>query len=104
MTMHRSLAPALALLTAAATGFIVGKVTMTPAADAAAAHRFTLRVRDKVTIPSVGQVCAVYREGGEPELFCARARHSRHQVTFFADSILVWKAGNPDRPTWSGKP
>jgi hypothetical protein len=59
---------------------------------------------DKVTIPGVGQRCAVYKEGGVPELLCSRPRGARHQVTLFRDRILVWKAGNPDAPVWSGRP
>jgi hypothetical protein len=94
-----------ALLAAiAAIGFSIGKITTSTAADASAAHRYTLRVGDKVAIPAVGQLCAVYTEGGAPELFCARPRHARHQVTIFRDSILVWKVGHPDAPAWSGKP
>jgi hypothetical protein len=57
-----------------------------------------------VTIPSVGQRCAVYTEGGAPELLCARPRRPRHQVALFRDRIQVWKAGNPNSPVWSGKP
>jgi hypothetical protein len=104
MSTHRGLARAAVLLATAAIGFGLGKVTTAPAAEASATHRFTLRVGDKVAVPSVGQLCAVYREGGAPELFCVRPLRARHQVTIFADSILVWKAGNPDRPAWSGKP
>jgi hypothetical protein len=62
------------LAAATALGFGIGKITATPAAAASAAHRYTLRVGDKVTVPAVGQVCAVYTEGGAPELFCARPR------------------------------
>ena len=75
-----------------------------PAAGASAAHRYTLRVGDRVTIPALGQRCAVYKEGGAPELFCARPSRPRHQVTLFRDRIQVWKVGNPDSPVWSGKP
>jgi len=63
-----------------------------------------LSIGDRVLIPSVGQRCAVYVEGGAPELFCSRPRGAHHQVTFFRDSVQVWKAGNPDNPVWSGKP
>jgi hypothetical protein len=85
-------------------GFGIGKMTTAPSAEASAAHRNTLRIGDKVTIPAVRQLCAVYMEGGSPELFCARPRHARHQVTIFEDSIGVWKVGHPDAPVWSGKP
>lgn len=98
----RRLIQAAFLTTAAVTGSASGKA---PAAEASAAHRYTLRVGDKMTIPAVGQLCAVYKEGGAPELFCARPRHARHQVTIFLDSMEVWTVGNPDAaPVWSGRP
>ena len=104
MNTQRRLVLAAMLVAAAAIGFSIGKIAAAPAAEASAAHRYTLRVGDKVTIPAVNQRCAVYKEGGAPELYCARLRHPRHQVTIFRDSILIWKVGNPDRPAWSGKP
>jgi hypothetical protein len=101
---RRRLVLAALLLAAAGIGFSIGKIATAPAAEASAAHRYTLRVGDKVTIPAVNQRCAVYTEGGSPELYCARSQRPRHQVTIFRDSILIWKVGNPDRPAWSGKP
>jgi hypothetical protein len=72
-------------------------------AQAKASRVYSLRVGDRVVIPSVGQRCSVEVEGGAPELFCA-ALGARHQVVFFRDSISVWTAGNPDKPAWAGKP
>jgi len=92
------------LAATAAIGFSIAKITMAPVAEASAARRYTLRVGDRMTIPSVGQLCAVNTEGGAPELFCARPGHARHHVTIFRDSIQVWKAGNPGAPVWSGTP
>lgn len=63
-----------------------------------------LRIGDRVTIPAINQVCALQTEGGVADLFCARPRKPRHQVTIFRDNILVWKVGNPDHPAWAGKP
>jgi len=100
----RPLILVLVLTATAAVGFSVGTVMTAPAAGASAAHRYTLSVGDKVTIPALGQRCAVYKEGGAPELFCARPSRPRHQVTLFRDRIQVWKVGNPDSPVWSGKP
>ena len=100
----RRLVVAAAVVASAAVGFGIGKGVTAPSAEASSAHRYTLRVGDAVTIPAVSQRCAVYREGGSPELYCARPLRPRHQVTIFRDSILIWKAGNPDRPAWSGKP
>ena len=93
-----------AVLLAAAIGFGIGKVVSAPSAQAAATHRYMLRVGDKVAIPAVNQRCAVDLEGGAPELYCARPRHPRHQVTIFRDGMFVWKVGSSDRPAWSGKP
>jgi hypothetical protein len=101
---QRRLILAAGLVAAALSGFGVGKITRAPSAKASAAHRYTLRVGDQVTIPAVKQRCAVYTEGGAPEFYCARPLHPRHQLTIFRDSILIWKVGNPDRPAWSGKP
>jgi len=101
---RRHLILAAVVVAAVAFGFTVGRIGTGPAAKASAAHRYTLRLGDRVTIPSVNQRCAVYTEGGAPELFCARPLHPRHQVTIFSDNILIWKVGNPDRPAWSGKP
>ena len=104
MEARRVLLLSAVLATTTAVGFGIGKLTTATAAEASPAHRYTLRVGDKMTVPAVGQLCAVYVEGGAPELFCSRPQHARHQVTIFSDSILVWKVGNPDRPAWSGKP
>jgi hypothetical protein len=100
----RPLILALVLTATAAVGLSIGTVMTAPTAGASAAHRYTLRVGDKVTIPALGQRCAVYKEGGAPELFCARPSRPRHQVTLFRDRIQVWKVGNPDSPVWSGRP
>ena len=88
---RRRLVLAALLLAAAGIGFSIGKIATAPAAEASAAHRYTLRVGDKVTIPAVNQRCAVYTEGGSPELYCARSQRPRHQVTIFRDSILIWE-------------
>jgi hypothetical protein len=101
---RRRLRLAALLVTAAAIGFNIAKLATAPAAEASATHRYTLRVGDKLTIPAVKQRCAIYTEGGAPELYCARPLHPRHQVTIFRDSILIWKVGSPDSPAWSGKP
>ena len=83
--------------------FVVGRLAATTPARAAAARSFTLRIGDRAVVPSIGQRCSVYVEGGAPELFCARLRGARHQVTIFRRSILVWRTGGPGSPVWSGK-
>ncbi len=104
MKAHHRLGLAAVLAVTALIGFGIGKITTAPAAEASPAHIYTLRVGDRVTIPAVGQLCAVYMEGRAPELFCARPGHARHHVTIFRDRIQIWKAGNPAAPVWSGKP
>jgi hypothetical protein len=95
-------------VTAGAVGVLlaggVAQPTGTNAAQAKASRIYTLRIGDRVLIPSVGQRCTVEVEGGAPELFCSRGHGARDQVTFFRDNILVWKVGNPDHEAWSGKP
>jgi hypothetical protein len=105
---RRDLVPA-AVLAAAAVGFSIGKVATTPSAEASAAHRYTIRIGDTVTIPAVNQQCTVYRDNVDPryggtQLYCARPDHARHQVRIFRSRILIWKVGNSNSPVWSGKP
>jgi hypothetical protein len=95
---------AAAVLASIGSALAIGQAPGTPAAEASAARSYTLRIGDKVTIPAIGQVCSVQREGGAPRLYCARPRNARHQVTIYRDGILVWKVGDPDRPAWTGKP
>jgi hypothetical protein len=73
-------------------------------AEASPSRAYVLRIGDKVAIPAINQLCTVSTEGGAADLFCARPKKARHQVTIFRDNILVWKVGNPDRPAWAGKP
>jgi hypothetical protein len=103
MRRHRVLTAAL-LATAVAAGLTGGQLIHTHAADASTTHKYTLRLGDKVTVPALGQVCSVEKEGGSVDLFCARRRKPHHQVTIFRNQILVWKVGNPDHPVWTGKP
>ena len=104
MKRSRCLILAAILAATAAIGFSLGKITTAPTAEASAAHRYKLRVGDKMTIPAVRQFCALYTEGGVPELFCSRSQRARHQVSILRDRIQVWKARNTDGPVWSGKP
>jgi hypothetical protein len=82
----------------------IGQLMATDAAQAKVSRTYTVRVGDRVLVPSVGQQCSVYTEGGSPELYCVRLQGPRHQVSFYRDIIFVWKVGDPDHPAWSGKP
>ena len=104
MTMTRTFIAIAVLAGSVAAAFAVGQISGTTAADASATRTYSLRVGDKVTVPAIRQTCSVFREGGAPELFCARLRSPHHQVTIFRDRIQVWKAGKPDSPAWSGRP
>ncbi len=104
MTESRWLISAAALVGAAGAAFLGGQLAGTRPADAAASHSYTLRMGDKVTIPAINQVCAVYAEGGAPDLFCAKRRGAHHQVVIFRDEILVWKVGDANKPAWVGRP
>ena len=104
MRRHHVLTALLLLVTAVAAGLIGGQFIRAHAADASTTHRYTLRLGDKVTVPALGQVCSVQKEGGAVDLFCAKRLRPHHQVTIFRNQILVWKIGNPDHPAWTGKP
>jgi hypothetical protein len=100
--LKRLIAAAVLVVTASG-ALVVGQMTGPRSAEASPARAYTLRIGDRVTIPTINQVCTVSTEGGVADLFCARPRKAHHQVTIFRDSILVWKVGNPDRPAWTGK-
>lgn len=100
----KRLSTAVACAAALAAAFVVGQLTGTRPAAASAAHVYTLRMGDKVSIPAINQACTVSAEGGATDLFCARARGAHHQVVFYRDNILVWTVGNPDNAAWHGKP
>jgi hypothetical protein len=103
--MRRRRVLALAPLVAAfAAGALAAELIRTNPADAAAAHKYALRLGDKVAVPAIRQVCSVEAEGRAVDLFCQRQRKPRHEVAIFRDRILVWNAGNPDHPAWTGKP
>jgi hypothetical protein len=101
---RKKIAAATALTAGLGGAFVLGQATGTSSAEAAATHAYTLRVGDRITVPAIHQMCAVYTEGGAPELFCARRRNARHQVAIFRDRIQVWKNGQPAGPVWSGRP
>ena len=102
--MKRRVVLIVVTVAAVAAGASGAAVIRTSGAEAAAAHKYTLHLGDKITVPAIRQVCWVEAEGGAPELFCSKQRRPRHQVTIFRDRILVWKVGDPDHPAWTGKP
>lgn len=64
----------------------------------------TLRVGDKVVVPTVGQTCKVEVEVDAPEFLCSRRLGWHHQVVFFSNQISVYKVGKPDKTVWFGSP
>lgn len=92
----------IALLIPAA--FLVGRATTPTAASALPGnHVYTLRQGDVVRAPAAATRCTASVEGGAKNLFCHRSPEGRYQVVFYADSILVWKNGNPDKPVFSAR-
>ena len=82
--------------------FVIGRATNPTAASALPEnHVYTLRQADVVRAPGAATQCTASVEGGFKNLFCRRSPEGRYQVVFYADSILVWKNGNPDKPAFS---
>src|SRR4051794_30724070 len=104
MRRFRRPVAAAVLVGTATTSFVIGQLAGTQPAHASATNSYTLRLGDRVVIPAINQACSISTEAGATELFCARARNARHQVTIFRNSIAVWTVGNPDKPAWAGKP
>jgi hypothetical protein len=93
---------ALALLLPVA--FLVGRATNPTAASAQTeSHVYTLAQNDVVRAPAAATRCTASVEGGAKNLFCQRSPGGRYQVVFYADSILVWKNGNPGKPAFSAR-
>jgi hypothetical protein len=84
--------------------FLVGRATNPTAASARSqSHVYTLRQNDVVRAPGAATRCTASIEGGAKNLFCQRSPQGRYQVAFYADSIIVWKNGNPDKPAFSAR-
>jgi hypothetical protein len=71
--------------------------------DVAGVHRvFTLRYGDVVLRPEAATRCEASGEAGIQNLFCTRVGGGRHQVIFYAGSVLVWPlARGPDGPPFA---
>jgi hypothetical protein len=59
---------------------------------------YTLRQGDVVRAPLAATRCEASGEAGVPNLFCTRTPRGRHQVIFYADSVLIFRIGDPDNP------
>ena len=88
-----------------AAAFMLGRATSPDDASAtlAARHVYTGRQGDVFRVPAAATRCVVSREGGFPDMFCSRIPSGRFTVSFFEDSVLVWRNGNPDRPAFSAR-
>ena len=70
--------------------------------QAPAPQTYTLADGDVALRPAARVRCVASHEGGQPNLFCTRVPRGRHQVIFYADSVLVWPlARGPDGPPFS---
>jgi len=85
-------------------GFVVGRVTKSGGISAKAGSRvYVGRLGDEFRVPSVAMRCQVSVEGGFRDLFCRHTPTSHYDISFFADSFLVYRAGNPDSPVFVGR-
>ena len=95
---------ALAVPLAIAAAFLVGRATVVDSASArTAGHVWIGRQGDVLKVPTAATRCIVSGEGGFPDLFCSRIPRGRYTVTFFSDSIQVWRNGHPEKPAFSAR-
>jgi hypothetical protein len=92
-----------------ATAFLFGRASQPPvAAGASATHVYTGRLYDVFRVPAAAIRCEVSAEADSTRLSCEHVpySHTRHEVVFYKNNILVYRLGNPDNPVWSarGKP
>jgi hypothetical protein len=58
----------------------------------------TRRTGDVAVAPLAATRCEASAEAGSPNLFCTRTPAGRYQVIFYEDSVLIYRAGDPDNP------
>lgn len=73
----------------------------TAAAATTTPRVYTLRRGDVVRMRDAATRCVASAEAGISNLFCTRTPRGRYEVVLNADSIFVWKAGDPDNPAFS---
>jgi hypothetical protein len=84
--------------------FLFGRATNPTSASARTQrHVYTLSQNDVVRAPGAATRCTASAEGGARNLFCQRSPAGRYQVAFYADTIQVWKNGNPDKLAFSAR-
>jgi hypothetical protein len=91
------------LVLAVAAAFLLGRETSPESASATASHVYIGRQGDVFRVPATATSCIVSSEGGFPDLFCSRIPRGRYTVSFFEDSVLVWRNGNPDHPAFTAR-
>jgi hypothetical protein len=96
----------LSLPLALAAAFLLGRASSpSPAAGASATHVYTGRLYDVFRVPAASLRCDVNAEAGSTYLSCEHVpfSHARHEVTFFAKNIFVYRVGHPDNPVWTAR-
>jgi len=93
--MRLVLLGALAVLAAA---FLLGRATATTTRHVWIGHQ-----GDILRVPAAATRCTVSVEGGFPDLFCSRIPRGRYTVTFFSDTIQVWRNRHPEAPVFSAR-
>jgi hypothetical protein len=59
---------------------------------------YTLRTGDVARAPLAATRCEASFEAGVANLFCTRTPAGRYEVVFYEDSVLIFRAGDPDNP------
>jgi hypothetical protein len=83
---------------ALAAAFLIGRATATTTRHVWIGHQ-----GDVLRVPAAATRCTVSAEGGFPDLFCSRIRRGRYTVTFYSDTIQVWRNGHPEKPAFSAR-
>ena len=71
-------------------------VVLTGGGDGKRRELYTLRTGDVARAPLAATRCEASAEGGTPNLFCTRTPGGRYEVVFYEDTVLIYRAGDPD--------
>jgi len=77
---------------------VLAVVVLAGGGDGKRRKLYTLRTGDVARAPLAATRCEASAEAGAPNLFCTRIRGGRYEVIFYEDSVLIYRAGNPDNP------
>jgi len=75
---------------------VLAVVVLTGGGDGKRRELYTLRTGDVARAPLAATRCEASAEGGTPNLFCTRTPGGRYEVVFYEDTVLIYRAGDPD--------